>query len=249
MTLSRGGAGALGAAAAVTRPDDDRRTSGRGRAALLLAGIWVLGLVALGAVIAFERRVDSARHAQVVLAQMHNQQSNLLKIAFAPATAAKPSADSRAQTALELTEAKAVMNSSVAKLVAFGHSSAPATIAALDRRYFKFVDGVAALVAAGASQKAAFELGTSERPGGLEYLLTAELNRADIDYGAEADSSRDVSTVGTVGAILFLLIGFSIAFGQSVRARTRSHREASTDALTGLGNRRKLFADLEPVVA
>jgi diguanylate cyclase (GGDEF)-like protein/putative nucleotidyltransferase with HDIG domain len=249
MTLFRGGAGAIDAAAAVTRPGDDRRTSGRGRAALLLAGIWLLGLVALGAVIEFERRVDSARQAQVVIAEMHNQQSDLLEIAFAPATAAKPSADSRLQTTVQLTAAKAVMNGSVAKLVAFGHSSAPATIAALDGRYFKFIDGVSALVAAGASQKAAIELGTSEQPGGIEYSLTVALTQAGSAYGADADTSRKVSTVGTVGAILFLLIGFSVAFGQSVRARRRSHREASTDALTGLGNRRKLFADLEPAVA
>jgi two-component system, cell cycle response regulator len=34
-----------------------------------------------------------------------------------------------------------------------------------------------------------------------------------------------------------------------VRARRRSHVEARTDALTGLGNRRKLFTDLERIVA
>ena len=39
-----------------------------------------------------------------------------------------------------------------------------------------------------------------------------------------------MSLLGTVGAILSLLIGFSIAFGHSVRARRRSQREASTDA-------------------
>jgi len=249
MALFRGGAGGLNGAAAVTRPGDDRRSSGRGRAALLLIGIWLLGLVALGAVIEFERRVDSARHAQVVIAQMHNQQSNLLAIAFAPATAVKPSADSRETTKVQLAEAKSAMDGSVAKLTAFGHSPAPATIAALDRRYFAYVDRLSALVAAGASQKAAFDHGTSEQPGGLEYSLTAELTQADAAYAGQAGRSRTEWLLGTVGVTLFMLIGFSIAFGQSVRARTRSHREANTDALTGLGNRRKLFADLEPAVA
>jgi diguanylate cyclase (GGDEF)-like protein len=249
MALFKGGGSALDAAAAATRPGDHRSNSGRGRAALLLAGIWLLGLVALGAVIEFERRVDSARHAQVVIAQMHNQQSNLLAIAFAPATAVKPSANSRATTKAQLTEAKGAMNGSVAKLTAFGHSPAPATIAALDRRYFKYVDHLSALVAAGASQTAAFEHGTSDRPGGLEYSLTAELTRADAAYAGQAGRSRTEWLLGTVGVTLFMLIGFSIAFGQSVRARTRSHREANTDALTGLGNRRKLFAELEPAVA
>jgi diguanylate cyclase (GGDEF)-like protein len=248
MALFRGGAGSLDVAAAVTRPGNDRRTSGRGRATLLLGGIWLLGLVALGAVIAFERRVDSARQAQVVIAQMHNQQGNLLAIAFAPATAAKTSGDTQAQTEQELTEAKNVMSTSVRKLAGLGHSTAPATIAALDLRYFAFVDSLSALVASGATQKAAFEHGTSEQPGGIEYILTAELNQADTAYGADAARSRNVSLLGTVGAILSLLVGFSIAFGHSVRARRRSHLEASTDGLTGLGNRRKLFADLEPAV-
>ena len=216
----------------------------------MLAGIWLLGLVALGAVIAFERRVDSARQAQVVIAQMHIQQGNLLAIAFAPATAAKTSADSRAQTRLELTAAKNVLNSSVRKLAGFGHSTAPATIAALDRRYFTFVDRLSALVAAGASQKAAFEHGTSEQPGGIEYSLTAELNRADIAYGADAARSRDVSLARhgrrdsvppdrVLDRVRPLRPGAHDA-ATGTRARTR---------LTGLGNRRKLFADLEPAAA
>jgi response regulator RpfG family c-di-GMP phosphodiesterase len=42
-----------------------------------------------------------------------------------------------------------------------------------------------------------------------------------------------------------LLIAFSIAFHHLLRARRRSHEDATTDALTGLGNRRRLFADMD----
>jgi len=105
MALFRGAVGAVQSVVVATRLGNDRRVSGRGGAAMLLAVIWLLGLVALGAVIAFEQRVDSARQAQVVIAQMHIQQGNLLAIAFAPATAAKTSADSRELTKLRLTEA------------------------------------------------------------------------------------------------------------------------------------------------
>jgi diguanylate cyclase (GGDEF)-like protein len=247
MPLFRDGAHAL--ESAPLGAHHDRRTNGRGRAALLLAAIWLLGLVALGAVIEFERRVDSAHQAQVVIARMHNQQGNLLAIAFAPATAAKPSAGSHAQTMVELAGAKSAMSGSVARLAGFGHSQAPARIAKLDRTYFRFVDSLSALVARGASTKAAFEHGASVQPGGIEYNLTAELDGADSAYGADAGRSRRVSVVATIGAILSLLVGFSIAFGHSVRARARSHHDASTDALTGLGNRRKLFGETERVVA
>jgi diguanylate cyclase (GGDEF)-like protein len=40
-------------------------------------------------------------------------------------------------------------------------------------------------------------------------------------------------------------VAFSITLLYSVRARRRSHRDATTDTLTGLGNRRKLFADMQ----
>ena len=46
-------------------------------------------------------------------------------------------------------------------------------------------------------------------------------------------------------AIVLLLIGFSVTLLTSVRAHRHSHHDATTDGLTGLGNRRKLFADME----
>jgi diguanylate cyclase (GGDEF)-like protein len=249
MPLFRGGAGEVDAAAAGTRLSRDRRGSGRGRATVLLAVIWLLGLAALGAVIEFERRVDATRQAQVVIAKMHNEQGDLLAIAFAPATTAKTAADSRKQTTLLLTSAEQVMDGSVAKLASLVNSAAPARIATLDRQYFVFVNRLAGLVAGGASRQAALEHGTSVEPGGIEYRLTGELVGADSAYGADAARSKNVALLGTVGAILFLLIGFSVAFGQSVRSRRRSHFDSITDGLTGLGNRRKLFADMGNAVA
>lgn len=74
-------------------------------------------------------------------------------------------------------------------------------------------------------------------------MLTAELNHADARYGAYATRSKEVAVLGTVIAILSLLIAFSTAFYYLVRGRRRTHRDANTDSLTGLGNRRKLFAD------
>src|SRR4029077_4075517 len=41
---------------------------------------------------------------------------------------------------------------------------------------------------------------------------------------------------------------FSIAFHHLMRARRRSHHDATTDTLTGLGNRRKWFADMDQAV-
>jgi diguanylate cyclase (GGDEF)-like protein len=75
--------------------------------------------------------------------------------------------------------------------------------------------------------------------------LNAAFDRADLDYSREAKRSRNVAKVGTIAAVLSLLLAFSLAFHRSVRERRLSDHEATTDALTGLGNRRKLFADME----
>ena len=85
-----------------------RRLSALGRPALLLAGMWALGLVALGIVVAFQARMDRTRHAQVVVAQMTNQKGALLAIAFNPAVADAADAPGRAQTARRLAGAKDV---------------------------------------------------------------------------------------------------------------------------------------------
>ena len=221
------------------------RLSGLGRPALLLAGIWALGLVALAAVVTFESRADETRRAQVVIAQMKNQAGAILAIAFNPAIAGASYVPARAQTAQQLAGAKGDYNGSLATLAASGESDGPARIGLVSGHYFALVDRLAELVATGRSQQAALELGKSERPGGVEARLQAELARADRAYGADATRSREVASIGTVIAIVLLLAGFSVTLLYSVRAHRHSHHDATTDGLTGLGNRRKLFADME----
>ena len=215
---------------------------------LLLGAIWLLGLVAMGAVVEFERRVDETRQAQVVIAEMRNQQGALISIAFDPAVAAGANVPARAETRARLREAAGTLDASVAILERLGHSDAPATIGLLTQRYYAFADRLSEQVANGDSGEAALALGTSQQPGGIQAQLNAEFSRADLDYGRDATRSRKVATIATILAIVFLLAAFSLAFERSVRARRRSDDQATTDALTGLGNRRKLFIDMERTI-
>jgi diguanylate cyclase (GGDEF)-like protein len=229
---------------AFVRGGRDRRAGGFGRAALLLVGMWMLGLIALGAIVGFERRVDESRHAQVVIEQLRNESGALLQTAFDPATVAKSDVPDQLQTKLRLAQEKSVFNASLATLARLDHGGTPAQIAVTGRQHFRFVDQLSALVAANHSARAALELGKSHQPGGIEARLDTALARANARYGSAATQSRTVASIGTVIAILFLLVAFTIVFQHSVRARQRSHSDATTDALTGLGNRRKLFADM-----
>jgi diguanylate cyclase (GGDEF)-like protein len=213
-----------------------------GRSALLVIGIWLLGLLTLGGVFLFEGRADATRRAQVVIAQMRNEQSSLLAVAFSPAIA--PSAPRPAETARQLAGAKSVYLDSLDRLAALGRSDEPARIETTSARYFAFIDHLSTLVARGATTQAALQLGASERPGGIQFVLAAEFDRADVGYGNDAEASREVASTATAAATILLLVAFSIAFHHLLRARRRSHEDATTDALTGLGNRRKLFSDM-----
>jgi diguanylate cyclase (GGDEF)-like protein len=226
-----------------------RAAVGYGRAALFLAAIWLLGLVALGAVVQFAQRVDETRQAQIVIAEMRSQQGALLQIAFDPAVAGKGNAPGLTVTRMRLEQAKHVLDGSTATLKRLGHSTAPATIEKLTGSYYTFAQSLSALVARGAGTQAALELGKSQRPGGIEAQLTAEFDQADLAYGHDATRSRHVATVGTTVAILLLLLAFSIAFHRAVKARRLSDWEAMTDPLTGLGNRRQLFTDMNRKIA
>ena len=132
-------------------------------------------------------------------------------------------------SAAQLEHARRAINAFLRTLASLDQSDRPARIAALSRRNLR------SLEAAG------------HRPGGVE-TLERELNRANIADGRAAENARTVAWVGTTLAILFMLIAFSVVFHDAVRARRRSHRDATTDALTGLGNRRKLVADMEPAI-
>ncbi len=221
-----------------------RAMLGYGRAAALLAGIWLLGLVAFAAVFQFERTVDEARRAQVVLAEMRNQQGDVISVAFAAATGVGGAGATLAETKARLRSAQKPVDASVLELAAIGRSDAPAKIALLTTRFYAFADRLSVLVANGESTAAALAFGKAQRPGGIQGQMSAELTAADLHYGREASRARSVATFGSLLAILFLLTAFSVAFQRSVRARRRSDDVSMTDALTDLGNRRKLFNDM-----
>jgi diguanylate cyclase (GGDEF)-like protein len=233
-----------------TEPGHGRghRMAGFGRATVLLAGIGILGLIALAAVTGFGQRVDRSREAQVVIAQLRNENGALLQIAFNPATSSKTHVPLPAQTLRQLMGAKAAIRDSLGTLGSLDHGDQLALVKSASQRNFTFIDGLSGLVAGGHSRRAALELGASNRPGGVQAKLSAELNSANTYYGNAAARSRTVATIGTIVSVLALLVAFTVVFFDLLRARRRSYRDATTDTLTALGNRRKLVADMESAI-
>ncbi len=219
-----------------------------GGANLVLAAIWILGLVMLVSVIEFEVRVDETRRAQVVISEMRIQQIALIQLAFNPAVAVGANLLTPAETKRRSDATKDALSQSVATLKRLGHSDAPRRIELLTERYYAFTDHLSLLAASNGSAAALAELGQSQQPGGVQADMNAEFTRADLDYGRDATRSRKMATAGSIVAMVSLLAAFTLAFRRSVRARRRSDANATTDALTGLGNRRKLFADMERTI-
>ncbi len=228
VTLSRRAAPALGVV----------------RSTVVVASIWIIGLVAMGAVIRFEQRVDEARRAQVLIEHMRNQEGVLVALAFAPATAQTAAVPAKERIA-RMDAAKSRFDQSLVTLRGLGADTEPNRIASLRTADYALLDRLALMVAAGEGLQAALELGASQEPTGIKGRLAAEFDRADLAYGAAAARSRTVAVIGTVVAVVILLFAFTVAMQLSVRARRRSDLEATTDVLTGLGNRRKLFVDIE----
>jgi diguanylate cyclase (GGDEF)-like protein len=217
--------------------------------------MWVMGLAALGVAIEFQIRVDTQRQAEVVVGTMQRQAGVLAQVAFTPATAARGASPTIAETELQMAAAKQALRGSIASLGRLDSVSEQQRIETLDNRYFQTIDQIGALVAQGQSREAALQFGRETRPSGTYGELLAVLHQTSVTYSRAAARSRTIGTIGTVGATLFVLLAFSITLYRATRLAREKHQllersrvEALTDALTGLPNRRKLFADMESLL-
>jgi diguanylate cyclase (GGDEF)-like protein len=76
-----------------------------------------------------------------------------------------------------------------------------------------------------------------------DQLLLA-LTNVGRAYGREASVTVEQADWGTAVGVVVLLGMFLVFYVQSQQARALATRQASSDSLTGLGNRRRLFRDL-----
>lgn len=91
-------------------------------------------------------------------------------------------------------------------------------------------------------------MGSASAPGHPEAELGAILAALGPEYDHQAVTARRLAESGTLAAIVIVLLAFSLALRRAAYLAHLRQHEANTDQMTGLANRRRLFADLNELV-
>ena len=228
------------------------------RTKLVPALVFLLGVLAIAAIVGLQQRAAAGRDAQL---QLSTLRAELSQLQGAPLKGSAETGGSPEIAYGLMTTGKRRVAASLAELdrrspvAALDEVARPlaANYAALDSI---FALGAAGLTASEAAQKAAPLLGAAAKQ---MALVDAALVVASRQYDRRASAADNRATAGSAGAILLLLLAFALLYRRSVAARAIAERlsqenarlanfsreEARTDALTGLRNRRALIDDLE----
>lgn len=250
-------------APARTQDDDGLHIPAHSRHSRLLAPSVVL-LITAGACLAvmlLVERVDSSRRSQLTIASLTQTVKHLEGAPFSADPAFNSNDPYIARRELARTVAREIQADEAtlsrgfsrtsqprgdAKVLSSGRSSLAEAKPAV-RRVYELATQPGGLAAAGVTQAAQAQNELAQRLGGVSRALS-QLDRAD---GASAQQARRQAEAGTAVALLLLLIVFGYFYFRSERlARENeellglSREEASTDPLTGLGNRRALTNEL-----
>jgi diguanylate cyclase (GGDEF)-like protein len=209
-------------------------------------------------------RVDSSRRAQIAVGALTETVRGLLAAPFSadPAFNSGPGARSPDLAGIVKAEIRADEARLSGALSAAARAGAPAEVVAGGRvgmtkvkpavtRVLELATAPGGLAKAGAKNIAAAQGELTRQLGAVSTSLK-QLDRADA---AGANRARRQAEAGTIVAMLLLLAVFGYFYFRSQRLTREnedllglSREEASTDFLTGLGNRRALIDELSGAV-
>jgi diguanylate cyclase (GGDEF)-like protein len=219
---------------------------------LVLTAIWLLGLAALASVLMLQSRLDQRRQAQFTVASLQKQISMLPKLALG--LNGNPSRD---EVQAELGAAEQQIAETAGRLDGLaGNRTDSRVILSETRLLFPLLARANAIARSGHLRIATVTLGLLLLPGQPGYQLNATFDTILERYGHEASDARRLADIGSTLAIVLLLVAFSLTLWRASRLAREKHilleqsrRDALTDELTGLANRRSLFADLDELLA
>ena len=233
----------------------------------MLAPLLVVLLTA-GAIVSVAllgNRVDSSRRAQIAVRALTETVRGLLAAPFSadPAFNSGPNARSHDLPRIVKAEIRADEATLSGALSAAARAGAPAEVVAGGRagmtkvkpavaRVLELATAPGGLAKAGAKNIAAAQGELTHQLGAVSTSLK-QLDRADA---ARANSARRQAEAGTIVTMLLLLAVFGYFYFRSQHLTREnedllglSREEASTDVLTGLGNRRALIDELSSAVS
>jgi diguanylate cyclase (GGDEF)-like protein len=219
--------------------------------------MWGVGALLLVAVVTFSRQADRASKGQIVAATLQEQLGGI------PTIAINATPVTRAAVVRQLALSETALRLAAVGLPQSGAQQFRTKVAAAIPPYFATFRLVATLVESEQLGRALAVTKGAFVPGGTGLGLLAELNHASATYRAEGERAQWRASVASVVLTLVLLLAFTGAFYLSMRARRRaealsidkqllleqSQSDATTDALTGMANRRKLFDDTDRLLA
>jgi len=213
--------------------------------------MWLLGLASLVAVLALQGRLDQRRQAQLAVANMQLQVGVLPKTALG---LAGPTGRASVNAALEQDEQQISRTASTLDRFAGNRSDSQLIMQEAEALY-PILARANEVASSGHLRAATLMLGLALVPGGPGARLNDTFESISAKYNHQAGAARDLSEVGSAAAIVVLLGAFTFVLSRASRLALENHelleqsrRDALTDQLTGLWNRRKLFADIDELL-
>jgi diguanylate cyclase (GGDEF)-like protein len=222
----------------------------KARGFLPLALVVVLGLAAIGVVRALEQRADASRRAEVTLGEL---KIDLWQLDSAAWNANVDVGGSPVQARRQIATDERAFDRFLSDL---RRQSPP-----------RALDGVEKPLRANyATTGKIYQIGSARGYGGWmnnvevlqdesQAVVFALLDRANREYAANANQAQTLGLLGSSAVVVLLLAAFSLVYLRAWWAGTVAERlaatnrkDAVTDALTGLRNRRALIEDLDAAV-
>jgi diguanylate cyclase (GGDEF)-like protein len=223
------------------------------REMLMLLAMWGVGALLLVSAIHLSGESDNARQRQIVVGTMREDTLSAPWIAF-NGTGAAPLAVDRQIAGLARS-----LNDSIVRLRELGDTRSSTPIARRIPAALQAIHTIRSQSRAHRLDLAIREVDRSIAPKGAGGLLWTSLTRADAAYQEQGERAASRARWISILLTLVILIALSAALSRSLSARRRaetltrdkqrllehSQAEATTDALTGMGNRRALFDEAD----